>query len=104
MDTATRTKAASDAIAGAVMSPNEARWRYFGLGSVPGGNSPLAQQQYFSLGALQQRDAGNPFAAPPAPPPPPPTPADDVDDDAEEKAFAAVLGTALTKSLEAYAA
>jgi len=64
MDTATRTKAASDAIAGAVMSPDEARWRYFGLGSVPGGASPLAQQQYFSLAALQQRDASNPFATP----------------------------------------
>jgi HK97 family phage portal protein len=69
MDTATRTKAATDAIAGAAMSPNEARFRYFGLGPVKGGDSPLAQQQYYSLAALEERDADSPFAKPAAPAP-----------------------------------
>jgi HK97 family phage portal protein len=64
MDTATRTKAAGDAISGATMSPNEARRKYFGLGSVKGGESPLAQQQYYSLAALSERDANKPFAKP----------------------------------------
>ena len=38
MDTATRTKAAHDAIAAGAMTPNEARFKYFGLGPVPGGD------------------------------------------------------------------
>jgi len=62
MDTATQTKAAADAIGSGAMSPNEARRRYFNLGPVPGGDSPYMQQQYFSLEALAQRDAGDPFA------------------------------------------
>jgi HK97 family phage portal protein len=64
MDTATRTKAGTDAISGAMMSPNEARRKYFGLGKVAGGDSPLAQQQYYSLAALAKRDASDPFANP----------------------------------------
>ena len=99
MDTATRTKAAADAIGGTVMSPNEARWRYFGLGSVPGGASPLAQQQYFSLAALAQRDAGDPFKSSVAATIP--VAADD--DDTDAKTFAAALLPAVTKHLEAYA-
>jgi HK97 family phage portal protein len=68
MDTATKTKAAHDAIAAGAMSPNEARFKYFGLGPVPGGDSPYLQQQYFSLEALAERDASEPFAKPaPAP-------------------------------------
>lgn len=66
MDTLTRTKAAADAIAGSVMAPDEARFKYFGLGSVKGGASPMAQQQYYSLGALAERDADKPFAKPAA--------------------------------------
>jgi HK97 family phage portal protein len=62
MDTATRIKAATDAVKGGVLSPNEARLKYFGLGPVPGGESPLAQQQYFSYAALAERDADRPFA------------------------------------------
>jgi len=64
MDTATKTKAAHDAIAAGAMSPNEARLKYFGLGPVPGGDSPFLQQQYYSLEALAMRDLGGP--APPA--------------------------------------
>jgi HK97 family phage portal protein len=68
MDTATKTKAATDAIAGAAMSPNEARSIYLGLGPTPGGDSVYTQQQNFSLEALAKRDASDPFATPaPAP-------------------------------------
>jgi HK97 family phage portal protein len=67
MDTATKTKAAHDAISAGAMSPNEARLKYFGLGPVPGGDSPFLQQQYYSLEALAMRDLSGP--APAAPPP-----------------------------------
>jgi HK97 family phage portal protein len=68
MDTATKTKAASDAIASGGMSPDEARRKYYGLGPVTGGDTPYMQQQMFSLEALAQRDASDPFAKPtPAP-------------------------------------
>jgi phage portal protein BeeE len=71
MDTETRTKAAADSIGAGALSPDEARYKYFGLGKVPGGASPYLQQQYYSLEALAQRDAENPLAAPaPAPTPP----------------------------------
>jgi HK97 family phage portal protein len=88
MDTATRTKAAADAIGSGALSPNEARRKYFGLGPVPGGESPLAQQQYYSLAALAKRDAsGGPV--PPTATPAPPAPAPE-DDETEEKALAAL--------------
>lgn len=60
MDTATRTKAAQDAIGSGAMTPNEARANYFGLGPVPGGDSCYMQQQYYSLEALATRDAAPP--------------------------------------------
>jgi HK97 family phage portal protein len=68
MDTATKTAAAKDGIGGGGMSPDEARRKYFGLGRVKGGDTPYMQQQMFSLEALAQRDANDPFAKPrPAP-------------------------------------
>jgi HK97 family phage portal protein len=68
MDTATKTKAASDSIGSGAMSPDEARRKYFGLGPVAGGDTPYMQQQMFGLEALAQRDANDPFAKPrPAP-------------------------------------
>jgi HK97 family phage portal protein len=69
MDTATKTKAAHDAIVAGAMSPNEARLKYFGLGPVPGGDSPFLQQQYYSLEALAMRDLSAPAPAAPAPAP-----------------------------------
>jgi phage portal protein BeeE len=72
MDTATRTKAAGDAISTGGMAPDEARKKYFGLGPVPGGATPYMQQQMFSLAALAERDANQPFAKPATPPPAPP--------------------------------
>jgi phage portal protein BeeE len=74
MDTATRTKAAADSIGSGGMSPDEARWKYLGLGRVKGGDTPYMQQQNYSLTALAERDANDPFAktrpAPTAPPVP----------------------------------
>lgn len=68
MDTATKTAAAKDGIGSGAMSPDEARRQYFGLGPVEGGDTPYMQQQMFSLKALAQRDANDPFAKPrPAP-------------------------------------
>jgi HK97 family phage portal protein len=64
MDTGTRTKAANDSIGSGALAPNEARKKYFGVGSVAGGDSPYLQQQYYSLEALAQRDADQPFAKP----------------------------------------
>jgi len=104
MVTATKTKAAAEAIGAGAMSPNEARFKYFGLGPVIGGDSPYMQQQNFSLKALAQRDADDPFSKPAPPPPatpaepePEPEPAPEPpDDEDEEKAFR----VALQKSLE----
>jgi HK97 family phage portal protein len=64
MDTTTRTKAGTDAISGGLLSPNEARKRYQGVGKVKGGESPYLQQQNYSLAALAKRDADDPFAKP----------------------------------------
>jgi HK97 family phage portal protein len=69
MDTETRTKAAAASVGSGVLSPNEARLKYFGLGPVEGGDSPMVQQQYYSLAALAERDADQPFSKPrPGPP------------------------------------
>lgn len=75
MDTATKTKAAAEAIGGGGMSPNEARAKYFGLGPVAGGATPYLQQQNYSLAALAERDADHPFANPAPAPEPEPEPA-----------------------------
>lgn len=79
MDTATKTAAARDGIGSGALSPNEARFKYFGLGPVPGGDTPYMQQQWFSLKALAERDASDPFAKPT--PATPAAPTDDPDPD-----------------------
>lgn len=62
MDSVTQMQVLREAVAGAVMAPNEAR-RKLDLKPVAGGNSPMAQQQNYSLEALAKRDAQpNPFA------------------------------------------
>ena len=86
MDTATKTKAAADAIGSGAMAPNEARRKYFGLGSVQGGDSPYLQQQNFSLKALDERDSNKPFAKPAAPPTA--APATELDDEDDEEPVA----------------
>jgi HK97 family phage portal protein len=86
MDTATRTKAAGDAIGSATLTPNEARRKYFGYGPLTGGDTAYMQQQNYSLAALAARDRTNPLSQPsatvrPAVPPPP----DDEDDLVDEE-------------------
>ena len=91
MDTATKVKAAAEAIGAGFMSPNEARQK-FDLPPIEGGASPYLQQQNYSLAALAQRDATNPLAAPPVEPPP---------NDAEERAWRSEALLALRKGLAA---
>jgi len=62
LDADTRAKAA--AAAAGTLSPNETRAKYYGVGPVKGGDSPMVQQQYYSLEALAERDAEQPFAKP----------------------------------------
>lgn len=77
MDTMSLVAAAKDSIGSGGMSPNEARKRYFGLRSVTGGDSPMLQQQNFSLEALAKRDAQeDPFAQTPRRDPPGTAPAE----------------------------
>jgi len=73
MDPATRFEAHNKKIAGGWVAPNEAR-REENMPPVPGGDSPLMQQQNYSLAALAKRDASDdPFgkASPPAAAPAP---------------------------------
>jgi HK97 family phage portal protein len=99
MDTEARTKAGTEAIAGALMSPDEARRKYMGLGSVKGGDSPMAQQQYYSLAALAERDQDQPFAKPAAVTPPS-SPDRAPDRDAEESMTRGLSGTLLRASFD----
>jgi len=98
MVTATKTKAAAEAIGAGALSPDEARKKWFGLGSVKGGDTPYMQQQNYSLAALAERDADKPFTKPAAPPPATAAAAElpPADDAAEEKQFLETL----TKTLE----
>lgn len=73
MDTTTRTKAAVDGIRG-VLSPNEARRKYFALPPIEGGDEPLTQQQYWPYAALVDRGTAPPAEAPPPPPADPAAP------------------------------
>lgn len=74
MDHQARAKAEAELVKAFIKSPNEAR-RRFDLPPTPGGDSPLAQQQNFSLEALAKRDAKpDPFAGPPVPAAPPADP------------------------------
>jgi len=73
MDTATKTKAAGDAIGSGALTPNEARKKFYGLRGVVGGDTPYMQSQYYALDALAARDATGaaPQAGPPVPAPVP---------------------------------
>jgi HK97 family phage portal protein len=91
MDTTTKTKAATDAVVGGVLSPNESRAKYFGLGAVPGGNTPYLQQQMYSMAALAERDADQPFSKPASAPQARAPEAED--EDMDLRAFGALLDT-----------
>jgi HK97 family phage portal protein len=63
MDSATQIKTINDSIAGGWLKPNEGRAKR-GYSPAPGGNSPMMQQQNYSLDALAKRDsADDPFAS-----------------------------------------
>lgn len=69
MDSVTQMSVLKEGVSAAIYSPNEARAR-IGLKPVKGGESPMAQQQNYSLEALAKRDSkSDPFAsaAPKAP-------------------------------------
>jgi HK97 family phage portal protein len=101
MDTAGRVDAATKTIAGGALSPNESRKRYLDAPPVEGGNSPMLQQQQFSLQALAERDAAKPFAKPtPAPPAAPANSDPPADEDLEDDAVEQELGDLLRKELE----
>jgi HK97 family phage portal protein len=68
MDTTSRVNAAKTAISSGAVSPNEARDEWFGLGPVPGGETPYLQQQNWPLEILAARE---PPTVPAAPPPTP---------------------------------
>lgn len=63
LDTATRMSAAQSAVTSG-LSFNEVRKKFHGLGPTKGGESPLSQQQNYSIAALAERDANDPFAKP----------------------------------------
>ncbi len=77
------------------MKPNEAR-RRAGLAPVEGGDSPMIQQQNYSLAAIARRDAqADPFgkaqpAAPALPPPEKDEPSDEGLDD-QARMFALLI-------------
>jgi HK97 family phage portal protein len=64
MDTTSRVNAAKTAISSGAVSPNEARDEWFGLGPVPGGDTPYLQQQNWPLSTLADRDPPSVPAAP----------------------------------------
>jgi HK97 family phage portal protein len=88
MDPATRLKSHADAISGSFLAPNEAR-REENLPPVEGGDSPMAQQQNYSLAALAKRDAKeDPFGKDSPALPAPSTPTEEDLDKAMRDAFA----------------
>lgn len=71
MDSATALDSLAKGVGAGIVSPNEARFRR-NLPPVPGGQSPMLQQQNYSLEALGKRDARpDPFATAPSPAPAP---------------------------------
>ena len=70
MDTMSRVQAAQMATSAGVLSPNEARSEWFGLGPVAGGGTPYRQQQDWPLSTLAQRDPPSVTAAPESTPAP----------------------------------
>jgi HK97 family phage portal protein len=98
MDTATKSKAAHEGIGAGALAPDEARKKYYGIGPVPGGDTPYLQQQMYSLAALAKRDADDPFAKPTPPPPPPEEEEEEEKDDLEPDEIEQHIGALLLKA------
>jgi len=64
MDSVSKNQAASTAISSGGMTINEARFKYFDLGPVPGGETPYMQQQYWPISQLATRPIPELPAAP----------------------------------------
>lgn len=67
LDIKAKTDAAQQGVAGGVLTPNEARYKYFGLEAVEGGDTTYMQQQMVSTKALARRDRTD-WLATPSPP------------------------------------
>ncbi len=66
MDSTSQMAYLNIGISSSIISPNEARAE-LGYSPVEGGDSPMIQQQNYSLAALAARDATNPLAVIPEP-------------------------------------
>jgi HK97 family phage portal protein len=109
MDTATLVETEAKLVGAGIKAPDESRARFnFGPAKGGGGESPLMQQQNFSLAALAKRDAqDDPFSSnkPPTPaassPPetPPPVRSLDVDDPDELAAITTLANWELRRFL-----
>ena len=98
MDSAARAEVTERLIRSAVLSPDEARAK-FGYLPVPGGGSPMIQQQNYSLEALAKRDAkDDPFAS--ATPKPPAEEKPPTDDETKAALETARLIATVSKGLE----
>jgi HK97 family phage portal protein len=95
MDPETRARTQQIQIGAGVLAPNEARY-IENYKPVAGGNSPMIQQQNYSLQALAKRDAKeDPFATEAKPALP--APKDEPEEDEEERAL--MFGWMVEKSL-----
>ena len=88
MDALTQTQVLGERIKNALISPNEGRAK-IGYSPTEGGDSPMMQQQNFSLAALARRDSkDDPFST--AQPKPEPPQESDEDVEAEARMFKAM--------------
>ncbi len=90
MDSATQMELAVKAVGGGIYTPNEGR-EIFELKPKTGGDSPMMQQQQFSLEALAERDSDKPFSKPTAPAPATPAPNTQGEDKAWDDSHASAL-------------
>lgn len=89
MDSVTQIDVLAKAVQGTIYSPDEARAKV-DKKKVPGGASPMAQHQMYSLEALAKRDAkDDPFASASVAPPATATQSDSADNDNSPEALAA---------------
>lgn len=105
MDSPTRYERNNKAVAGGWLSPNEARLKE-NYEPVPGGDSPMMQQQNWTLAQLAEREAPKDAASVAPPPAPAPAPAatppaedEEDDDDSEENQMAAAFARELIDGL-----
>lgn len=99
MDKATLLTTLKTGVDGSIMSSNEARMR-INLGPVIGGDSPMSQQQNFSLAALHERDRDKPFAKPSPAPAAAPAADEQLDDEEAAAEETQALSAYITRGLE----